>query len=101
VWRWIDKTIPRDRIVFRGDSFVALYEAAAAGMGVAALPCYLADPSRRLVRLRAAPVAELATELWILTHPDLRGTARIRALTDHLAAALVGDRALLEGGGIP
>jgi hypothetical protein len=27
-------------------------------------------------------------ELWLLSHPDLRGSARIRALTEHLAAAL-------------
>lgn len=49
-----------------------------------------------LSRIRG-PIAEIATELWVLTHEDLKGTARIRALTDHLVAALGAERDLIEG----
>jgi hypothetical protein len=35
--------------------------------------------------------------LWLLTHNDLKRTARIRAVMDFFASALVADRALLEG----
>ena len=31
------------------------------------------------------------TELWLLTHPDLRRVPRIRALMDHLAGCLRAD----------
>ena len=43
---------------------------------------------------------EAATGLigWLLTHPDLRRTGRIRAVMDLLAQWLVGQRRLLEGG---
>ncbi len=61
-----------------------------------ALPCYLADRMPGLSRIRG-PIAEIATELWVLTHEDLKGTARIRALTDHLVAALGAERDLIEG----
>lgn len=33
----------------------------------------------------------------VLTHADLRSTARIRALTDHLVQALAAQRDALEG----
>jgi hypothetical protein len=33
-------------------------------------------------------IPDVHMELWLLSHPDLRGSARIRALTEHLAAAL-------------
>lgn len=81
--------------VFRADTLTALAHAAAAGHGVAALPCYLADAMPALARVRG-PI-DAATELWVLTHEDLRGTARIRAVTDHLVGALGADRDLIEG----
>ena len=82
--------------VLRADTLTSLAHAARAGLGVAALPCYLADRTPGLERVRG-PIAAMATEMWILTHADLRGTARIRALTDHLASALSDSRPLLEG----
>jgi DNA-binding transcriptional LysR family regulator len=82
--------------VLRADTLTTLARAAAAGLGVAALPCYLADNAPGLERVRG-PIAAMATELWILTHADLRATARIRAVTDHLSAALTAHRPLIEG----
>lgn len=42
---------------------------------------------------------ELAVSLWLITHPDLRKVARIRAALDVLAAGLVAHRPLLKGTG--
>ncbi len=39
------------------------------------------------------------TQLWVLTHPDLRYTPRIRAVMGYLADTLLSRRALLEGEG--
>jgi hypothetical protein len=39
----------------------------------------------------------MASELWLLTHPDLRRTARVRAFMDTLAQSLRRERHLLEG----
>ena len=83
-------------VALRVDSLTALCHAAIAGMGVAALPCYLGDTMRGLRRVRG-PVPEMATELWVLTHEDLKRTARIRALTDWLVERLSRDRDLLVG----
>jgi hypothetical protein len=39
----------------------------------------------------------METTLWILSHEDLRSTARIRAFTEFAAGALARRRPLLEG----
>jgi DNA-binding transcriptional LysR family regulator len=43
------------------------------------------------------PEPALAGELWLLTHPDLRRTARVRAFMEMLARGLRRERDLLEG----
>jgi DNA-binding transcriptional LysR family regulator len=96
VARWMRTELPDSEIALRADSLVALRQAAQAGLGLAPLPCYLGDMSPGLVCVRG-PIAAMQTALWILTHADLRHTARIRAFTEFAAAALARRRALLEG----
>jgi DNA-binding transcriptional LysR family regulator len=53
-----------------------------AGVGMAALPCVLGDAHPALTRLSDPVVAQ---EIWVLTHPDLRSAARIRAVMGCIA----------------
>ena len=78
------------------DSLVAMRDLCAAGLGLAALPCYLGDLDERLTRV-LPPVPEMATSLWVLSHPQLARTARIRAFIDYVGMALGRERALIEG----
>ena len=94
--RWMTRELGDAPVALRVDSLTALSHVALAGMGVAALPCYLGDTTRGLRRVRG-PIAEMATELWVLTHEDLKRTARIRAITDWLVERLSRDRDLLAG----
>jgi len=45
------------------------------------LPCYIgtAVPGRAQL---TPPLPDLESELWLITHPDLRNTARVRAFLD-------------------
>jgi DNA-binding transcriptional LysR family regulator len=90
------RTLPAVLVSARANSLASLARAAVAGLGVSILPCYLGDSTSGLERIRA-PLAEVATELWLLSHEDLRKTARVRALLDFLADALSAERDLLEG----
>ncbi|MDW5377689.1 LysR family transcriptional regulator [Halomonas sp. HP20-15] len=81
---------------YRVDSMLAMQAAIRSGLGRGVLPCYLADDQPDLRRL-GEPIAELATDLWLLTHPDLRRTARVRAFFDSLATALDADGERLAG----
>jgi DNA-binding transcriptional LysR family regulator len=96
VAQWMRSELPASEITLRADSLLALREAARAGLGLAALPCYLGDTARDLVCVRR-PIPEMETMLWILTHEDLRHTARIRAFTEFTAHAFGRRRSLLEG----
>lgn len=94
--RWLRENVATERIVLRASSFLALVEAARLGMGVALLPCYMADGDSALERL-SPPLEDLATDLWLLVHHDLRGTARVRAFLDFAFDALSKLRPRIEG----
>lgn len=83
-------------VTYRANSLLALRDAAAQGLGLALLPCYLGDRVPVLARV-GTPVAELRNELWLLTPPDLRRMARIRAFMDAMRAAVQPLQPLLEG----
>ncbi len=81
----------------RSNNLLGLQGAAKAGLGVATLPCFMGDPEPELERV-TAPDPEIASALWLLTHQDLRTTARVRAFLDFMAQSLASDIDLLEGG---
>ena len=93
---WLNRHAPEAAVVYRTNSVVNQLVAARAGLGAAVLPCYLGDPEPDLVRL-LDPVPELSRELWIVTHIDLRRTARVRAFLDIVGEALQAERDLLTG----
>ncbi len=82
-----------------GSSFasVVLQQAAAhRGFGIADLPCALGDSDPRLVRVPPGTVHEGAS-LWLFTHPDLRGSARIRAVMDVISGSFREHADLVSG----
>ncbi|TQV83103.1 LysR family transcriptional regulator [Denitrobaculum tricleocarpae] len=83
---WMKKRGYDQACVCTMDSVLGLYAAVRAGMGLSVLPTYLAEPDEGLERL-GAHVNEVAVDLWLLTHPDLRSTARVRAVLDHLGGS--------------
>jgi DNA-binding transcriptional LysR family regulator len=94
---WLDRNASAERFVYRTNSLVNQSVAARAGIGLALLPCYLGDGEPGLVRALTEPIEELAGELWIVTHSDLKGTARVRAFFDVVGEGLVRERELFEG----
>ncbi len=96
VIKWLDGNYPKAILGLRCNTLLGLHEAVTQGIGVAALPCFLGDSDNRLNRILPL-VDELASELWLLTHPDLRRTARVRALMDFLVEVLEKEKKLIEG----
>ena len=95
--QWLDTHVPASSFVYRTNSLVNQLQAARAGIGLALLPCYLGDPQADLVRVLPDPLPELVGELWIVTHADLKRTARIRAFFETIGDGLAGERDLFEG----
>lgn len=94
---WLGRAAPAAAIGYRTSSLVNQLVAARAGIGIALLPCYLGDGQSGLVRALADPISELTGELWIITHADLKDTARVRAFFDIVGEGLVGERDVFAG----
>lgn len=81
--QWLKANVGEDEIRLKVNSLTAAAAAAEAGWGKALLPDYL-GVARRLPRL-GETVEELASELWVLSHPDLKGNPRVRAFSNFSA----------------
>jgi len=83
-------------LVYKIDSVLGLAEAIDSRLGIGHVPCFIADRQPNLVRL-SEPMPEFTGNLWLLTHPDLRSSARVRIFLDFLAAEIAKERDLIEG----
>lgn len=71
-------------------------QAAVAGLGMVSLPCLLGDQTDGLVRIpNTDPIS--SRPVWVLTHPDLRTSVRIRTFTRFLVSALHTQEKLITG----
>src|SRR5918997_2535600 len=83
--KFVQEHVPPERIGYRVNTVLGLAEAVEQGLGIGHLPCFIADRRPGLVRL-GPPNPEVAADLWLLTHPDLRHSPRVRVFLDFLAA---------------
>ena len=93
--RWMAEQVPRARIALRVSPAWGLREAVDAGVGVAILPCALGEGRPGWRRVAFVPAG--AAPLWILTHRDLRRTARVRVVRTALAEWITAQREVFEG----
>lgn len=93
---WLERSAGAARVAARFDHLQAMLAAAKAGLGIAALPCFMGEGE--LLRL-IPPPESMSTGLWLLTHPELRKARRIRAFLDYVGEAARTDQALLAGVG--
>ncbi len=94
--KWLKEHVGEKRIVYKVNTMVGLAEAAAGGVGLVLLPCYVGTAVAGLARL-SPPLPELEGELWLLTHPDLRNTARVRAFLEFCTDEIARRREMIEG----
>lgn len=85
--RWMNANIPPERIRMRVDIFNSMVAMLRMGLGVGMLPAFVAAREPELVAV-SEPIEALDTPLWILTHPDLRRTARVQAFMQIVGDAL-------------
>jgi DNA-binding transcriptional LysR family regulator len=93
---WKKELQAEQQVVFSSGSSFAVMSAIAEGVGISMLPCYMGDVEKDLVRV-APPIEALTLKLWLLTHQDLRHTARVKALLAFMREELEARKALFEG----
>ena len=85
--RWLKARVPEQRIAMRVTSTSMLRQMVREGVGVGLMFCGFGEQDPRLVRV-GEQVNDASLDLWVLTHAELRSSARIRACMDMLVATL-------------
>ena len=94
--RWIEANVRPGRLVAKANSAYCMLQLALQGFGATLLPCFLGDRSPDLTRVGYL-LPELDLGLWMLTHSDLRRSARVRAFMDFAGGELTKHRRAIEG----
>ena len=95
--RWLaDIVLPR-QVVFRSSSLIAQYASASSGLGIAALPTFVAaqNPALRPV----LPSLTTKRDIWLSVHQDLEHVSRVDAVVRFLADLIVHDREFFQDEG--
>jgi DNA-binding transcriptional LysR family regulator len=93
---WLARQVDLADVATRCNSFMSVAHACAAGLGLAVLPCFVGDTMSALQRV-GSRLEELDTDAWLLTHADLRDTARIRVVLDVLQQGFRVSSGVLAG----
>jgi DNA-binding transcriptional LysR family regulator len=96
VAKFVREHVAPERIAAKISTVLGLAEAIEAGLGIGAAPCLIGDARPGLRRL-SEPRPEFSAGLWLLTHPDLRRSARVRVFLDYVAAEIAARRVAIEG----
>lgn len=94
--QWMDRVLQGRAPALVTSSLYAQLVAARAGVGLAVLPCFMAqaEPTLRHIPSTADAIEQ---ELWLAVHTDLAGSARIRAIADFLSELVHRNAASLAG----
>ena len=93
---WTKQACPsQDHSFFVDDTLLTL-AALTQGIGLAYLPCFMGDGNGLLERY-CPPDRVHDLGLWLVYHPDLRRSRRVKLFRDHMVAQIGGQRPLFEG----
>ncbi|MEO0973545.1 MAG: LysR family transcriptional regulator [Pseudomonadota bacterium] len=96
---WVKEHFPNARTCLRIDNVSTMRAAVAAGLGLARIPCVVADDEGADDELRRLdlPLPPSDWKVWVLNHVDLRSTARVRVTRDYLQATIAAKGELILG----
>ncbi len=84
---WMSKQGLDTCCTYKVDSVLGMYAATCAGLGLSVLPRYIGDMEPNLIRL-SKDIPEIEMDLWMVTHNDLKKTARVRAVMESLGDSI-------------
>ena len=95
---WAKEHYPQAKITMRVDDLYSMYAAVKTGVGIARMPCYLPDVLGD-VSVNKLPINLPTSQwgVWVLSHVDLRNTAKVRCLREFITKRLLQRKSLFEG----
>jgi DNA-binding transcriptional LysR family regulator len=85
----VSEPLGRGRIVSSLSSSLLVRRAIAAGIGLGEIPVHMGERDG-LVRLWPERTRPVPYDIWLVTHADLRHTARVRVVIDEIVAGFAG-----------
>ncbi len=85
--RWLNDTVDKTQISFRGSDFSSIFDAAEQGIGITCAGCEFAAFRPGLIPL-ITPPKEWDTQLWLVTHRDIHHSPKVQAFTQLLKTML-------------
>lgn len=92
---WLESHAKRANVVLRTGSIPAAWSAALGGLGIAIVPCFLAEGEETMVRL--TPDLLGSRPIVLVVHPDLARVARVRVVMDFFIERFTRDAGILSG----
>jgi len=93
--RFLARHAGRADVVLRTNSLVTQAAAVSAGLGLSPLPCLFGDREPGLRRALPGNIGH--HDLWLVVHPDVKTSARVRALMNYLTDAVGRENARITG----
>ncbi|MCZ6618708.1 MAG: LysR family transcriptional regulator [Gammaproteobacteria bacterium] len=93
---WVTENFPDARTVLRLDDVSTMAVATRHHLGLSRIPCFIGDSDASLRRLDVS-FERSDWGVWILSHVDLRATARVRVCREFLLEAIEQQRLLIQG----
>jgi len=93
---WTKQQCDGQAHTFYSDDTLLTLAALKQGLGVSYLPCFMGDTEPQLERV-GEPDAAHDLGLWILIHPDLKRTARVRAFREFILDEIRQQSTVFEG----
>ncbi|MEE8126740.1 MAG: LysR substrate-binding domain-containing protein, partial [Nitrospirales bacterium] len=93
---WVTEIFPNAQTVLRIDDVTSMVAATRNHIGLSRLPCFIGDSSAGLRRLDVL-LKPSDWGVWILSHVDLRDSARVRVCREFLLETIEHQRPLIQG----
>ncbi len=93
---WVSENFPEARVVLRVDDLSSMAAATRNHLGISRMPCFVGDTDPGLRRLDV-PLTPSNWGVWILSHVDLRSTARVRVCREFLLEIIQDQAPIIRG----
>jgi len=93
---WVTEHFKNHKIILRVDDVGSMAIAVKSGLGIAKMPCFIGDTEPDLRRLDL-DIGVSKWGIWMLSHIDLRDTARVRTCKDYLERLFESKKPLIQG----
>jgi DNA-binding transcriptional LysR family regulator len=94
--QWLNSVAGARRFIFRSNDLAALINAARGGLGIAVLPHFAAAQDPALIQLEA-PICPVNRQIWLVMHPDVKRSPRVRLVANLLVDIVAQAQDLLSG----